>query len=141
MPLKLFGPIQLASAQVGCWKCKARTPVHAVVPSDLEEMEDGGIGRVGEAVFVYEIEEDDMPGPLAAALRLAAPTYQPLHSRSTDLTAWANGCAHCGALQGAFFLHAEPDGPFFGMPRDFEGELTVLVNQDLQVDEASFGLG
>lgn len=36
---------------------------------------------------------------------------------------WANTCEHCGALQGDFFLHSEPDSPFFGImsvvpPRD-----------------------
>lgn len=27
----------------------------------------------------------------------------------------ANHCNHCDALQGDFFLHNEPDGPFFSM--------------------------
>jgi hypothetical protein len=28
---------------------------------------------------------------------------------------WANTCPICGMIQGAFFLHNEPDGPFFGV--------------------------
>lgn len=141
MPLKLFGPIQLASAQVACWKCKAQTQVHAMVASDLEELEEDGIGRIGEPVFVYEIEDGDMPAAVATALRRLAPSYRPLHSHSTGLTAWSNACTQCGALQGAFFLHAEPDGAFFGMPRDYRGGLANLVEADVQVADASFGLG
>lgn len=141
MPLKLFAPIQLASARVKCWKCSAETAVHAIVAADLEELHEDGIGCVREAVFVYDVEEDDMPEALASALAASASNYQPLYSRTADETTWANACTSCGALQGGFFLHAEPDGPFFGMPRDYRGEIAVLIDLDVELPYASFGLG
>lgn len=34
-------------------------------------------------------------------------------SRTTGTAYWVNTCPHCTASQGDFFLHAQPDGPFF----------------------------
>jgi hypothetical protein len=36
-------------------------------------------------------------------------------SHTTGLWAYANCCISCGVLQGDFFLHHEPDGPFFAL--------------------------
>lgn len=141
MPLNLIGPIKLASSQASCWKCKAVTPVYAIVPSDLDDSNEDGYGRIGEAVFVYNIEEEDMPSPLASALRGLAPSYSPRYSRTLDCTVWGNSCTSCGSLQGGFFLHSEPDGAFFGMPRDYAGELNDLLQGDAEVADAAFGLG
>lgn len=141
MPLKLFAPVQLASAEVKCWKCSDEIAVHALVASDLDDSGDDGYGRIGEAVFVYDVDEDEMPEALALALVRAYPNYRPLYSQTAGETTWANACSSCGALQGAFFLHAEPDGPFFGMPRDFRGELRALIDSDAELPYASFGLG
>ena len=46
---------------------------------------------------------------------------------------------HCGSLQGAFFLHSEPDGPFFG-DEVFSGKRTSLSQKGFDVDGASFSL-
>ena len=51
-------------------------------------------------------------------------------------TTWANGCVHCDALQGAFYLYMEPDGPFFGGADEFEGELIELSSQDVVIEDA-----
>ena len=53
------------------------------------------------------------------------PTIQKRFSRTIREIYWANGCPRCGTLQGDFYLHAEPDGPFFGLrgdPEDDTGE-------------------
>lgn len=141
MPLTLIGPIKLPSSQAQCWKCKAATPVHAIMPSELVDSDEDGYGRIDESVFVYDIEEDDMPEPLADALRVQAPNYSPQYSRTQDCTVWGNACTTCGSLQGGFFLHAEPDEAFFGMPRDYSGELKQLYQTDVEVAAAAFGLG
>ena len=137
---KLFAPLRLATADAQCWKCKATTPVHALVASDMEDAE-AELDRIGEAVFVWDVDGHDMPVHLAVALRAQAPGYIPRYSRTQNATVWANGCASCGALQGGWFLHSEPDGPFFGMPRDYSGHIKDLSDTDVDLDEASYGLG
>lgn len=64
-------------------------------------------------------------------------------SRSTRVrrfTQWANACVHCGVLQGAFFLHAEPDGPFFAGPENFSGDAKDIYTGDLAVQDVSYSL-
>ena len=39
--IRLHGPVQLASAEVSCWKCHRQTPVHALVAADVEEFARG----------------------------------------------------------------------------------------------------
>jgi hypothetical protein len=43
------------------------------------------------------------------------PTVRLTYSATAQGEYWANCCAKCGAIQGDWFLHAEPDGPFFGL--------------------------
>jgi glutaredoxin len=40
-------------------------------------------------------------------------TIQYRYSKTAGGKYWANTCPHCKALQGAFFLHSEPDSPLF----------------------------
>jgi hypothetical protein len=39
--VRLRGPVQLASSETNCWKCKKPTPVHALLAADLEDFEPG----------------------------------------------------------------------------------------------------
>lgn len=47
-------------------------------------------------------------------------TIQLRYSRTAGHKYWANVCSYCGSLQGDFFLHSEPDSPFFGVDFFFE---------------------
>ena len=109
----------------------------AIVAAELTEYEDGEpySDRDGPC-FVQHIGADEMPAYLAAALARLAPRYRPRFSRTMGETTWANGCEHCEALQGAFYLHMEPDGPFFGGADEFEGELIELWPHDVVIDAA-----
>lgn len=139
--VRLGGPIELAKAQIDCWKCGHETPVVAVVAGQVEEFEEGvSCGASEEAAFVYDIGAGDMPVMLTTALQAHAPHFKPTRSRTLSETTWANTCAHCDALQGAFFLHSEPDGPFFGGPSNFEGERIAVHADDVQVREASYSM-
>jgi thiol-disulfide isomerase/thioredoxin len=40
-------------------------------------------------------------------------TIKYIESRTIESSYWANSCPYCDALQGDFFLHNEPDSPFF----------------------------
>ena len=130
----LKGPVQLARGEIDCWNCHKPTPVVSIVAAELIEYEDGQpySDRDGPC-FVRDIGEDEMPTGLAAALAKLAPRYRPRYSRTMGETTWANGCEHCDALQGAFYLHMEPDGPFFGGADEFEGELIELSSLDVVI--------
>lgn len=39
--VRLHGPVELASGEVVCWKCKKATQVFALLTADLEELEPG----------------------------------------------------------------------------------------------------
>lgn len=136
---RLYGPIELVTAEVSCWKCHKPTPVHAIQVADVEEFEpDEEPDRLEAATFVYELSTNALPSGLRAELATRAPNYRPLYSRTVGATSWANACIHCRLLQGAFFLHHEPDGPFFGGPEEFSGPRTLLANTGFDVDGVSY---
>ena len=43
---------------------------------------------------------------------------------------WVNTCPYCEAIQGDFFLHSEPDGPFFGI--SIEEDSTEAFEEDMR---------
>jgi len=140
--LILKGPIALRTASTECWKCHAATPVHALIAQAVLDGEaDAGADDLCRS-FVYDVEEDDMPRQLASALEGLAANYRPTRSRTLGATVWANRCTQCGALQGAFFLHSEPDGPFFGGPDECEtaGEERLVAQDNFSVKDASYSL-
>lgn len=139
--VRLHGPVQLASAEAKCWNCHKPTPVHALLAADLEEFEPGEETlRVESPTFVYDLSPDALPAQVKAAVTRAAPNYKPTFSRTIGETSWANVCVHCGLLQGAFFLHSEPDGPFFGGAEEFEGARVVVSQEGFDVDGASYSV-
>lgn len=91
----------IAEASVQCWSCRADTPVLTIAGRDQDDDLQGITG----------IKAVD---PTTAAILAAHPYYRLAFSGTTRIWAFANVCA-CGALQGDFFLHNEPDGPFFAL--------------------------
>lgn len=127
----LKAPVQLARAVTECWKCHKSTVVVAIIAAQVLEFEDGQLSwEYDERSYVRDIEEREMPACLAAALARLAPLYRPRYSNTTGEATWANGCEHCSALQGSFYLHMEPDSPFFGDPEEFKGELLPLSSPE-----------
>jgi hypothetical protein len=138
--LRVYGPVQLATARVQCWKCQAETPVRSLVAEDVEEFFDNGDApeRLGNRTFVFSVGADEMPPDFRDRLADLAPEFKPSYSRTVGGSYWASCCTSCNALQGAFFLHSEPDGPFFGGPAEFKGELTPLSDRGFDALEASY---
>lgn len=136
---RLYGPIELVTAEVACWKCHEQTPVFAIQVADLEEFEPGQEpDRLEAATFVYELSPNMLPSAVRVELATRAPNYRPIYSKAVREMNWANACIHCGVLQGAFFMHHEPDGPFFGGPEEFGGPRTLLSQAGFDVDGASY---
>lgn len=139
--VRLIGPLQIARARVDCWKCGHETTVVTIIANQVEAFEEGiSSGSSEEAAFVYDIPTGDIPVMLTKALQLHAPHFKPTYSRTMDETTWANTCEHCEALQGAFYLHSEPEGPFFAGPSNFDGERVELHAEDVQIREASYSM-
>ena len=139
--IRLHGPVQLASAEAACWKCRRPTPVHALLAADVEEFAPGEEPtRVEEPSFVYDVSPDALPPAVKATVAKWRPTSSRCSPRTIGGTNWANAGVHCGLLQGAFFLHSEPDGPFFGGPEDFDGAKVVVSEQGFDVDGASYSV-
>ena len=137
--LRLHGPIRLASADTKCWKCHRTTRVHTLMAEDLEEFAAGEEPmRMECSTFVYEVGEDAMPPALHQALAVQAPNFKSTHSGTAGGSYWASQCTECGAVQGAFYQHSEPDGPFFGGPVEFSGDLVVLSDDGFDIDDASY---
>lgn len=138
--LRLKGPIQLACSHTDCWKCQRPTPVFAIEASDLKNLADGDPSRpLGKPVFVYDIA-GNLPASLQAGLTAHAPNYRPTFSLTTGTTSWANQCIHCRSLQGGFFMHSEPDAPFFSGPLRFGGSRILLTEKNIELEDASHDL-
>lgn len=87
---------------ITCHQCRTETPVLTIVEFDQDGDLDGITG----------VEAVD------AALRQALepfPYFKRVYSRTQQRWLMGNCCVYCDALQGDFFLHSEPDGPFFAL--------------------------
>jgi len=115
----------LLQSAVHCWSCRKATAVLTIAGAD-----DNGDSL--QAITGVKAVSDD----LDAILKRDHPYFRLAHSRTTGTWSYANLCEHCGRLQGDFYLHHEPDGPFFGlgelepMPRviELEDALEILVD-------------
>jgi len=138
--LLLQGPIRLVCANSKCWKCGSGTPVVALAPAGIRDTDDDDAGHSQEGSLVYNIPEDGMPESLQLALARHAPLYVPTYSGTMGEVIWANRCAACNAIQGAFYLHCEPDGAFFDHRDSSNCTYLDLVDGDVMVSEADYSI-
>lgn len=139
--IRLLAPIELATSHVKCWQCSEDTPVHSLLAGNVQEVEDGVVvDETERPTFVYEIEEEDLPTHIATAATAIAANFKPVYSRAVGQNCWASLCSHCGAVQGAFFMHSEPDGPFFGEVEDFKGSRQLLSSAGCDLEGATFSM-
>lgn len=139
--VRLHGPVELASGKVVCWKCQQTTQVFALLTAYLEEVEPGQEVECLEApAFIHDLSPRALPAAMRADLASKETNYRPTYSSAIKETCWANVCSHCGVLQGAFFLHSEPDGPFFGGPEEYTGPRVLIATQGFLVDGASYSV-
>jgi hypothetical protein len=90
----------LVSAAMACWSCQAAITVVCIAQFDAD----------GDLCAVTGVRALDQT--LQAALQ-AYPQYRRCHYRGSWV--YLNRCPACEAIQGDFYLHLEPDGPFFGL--------------------------
>lgn len=106
--LKVQAPVDLVMAETCCWKCKASTPVSSLRAQAATDCE----GDTVEGVRITNAVE--LPQEWTKTIHDLNPNFRKAFSPTAAKSYLANHCNHCGALMGDFFLHMEPDGPFFG---------------------------
>ncbi len=106
----LIAPVYLLSSTIECYSCDEVTIVHCIAASGVseeDEPEEVGV-RLRLLSNVEQIDNAILP-----KLGEMAPAYHTNRSMTQGRRVWMNHCVHCGAKQGDFYLHSEPDGPFF----------------------------
>jgi len=93
-------------APISCWRCKKSILVFTWPGKQLHE---------------------DRPPRKEPTPR----TIQYMYSKTLGGNYWANSCPYCQAIQGDWFLHFEPDGPFWSLS-PLEDSVEAF-NQDLRL--------
>lgn len=87
-----------------CWKCKRE-------------------------IIVFAWPKDGLFDNAAPNILPRPKTIQYRFSKTVGEKYWVNTCPFCQSIQGDFFLHCEPEGPFFGI--DIEEDTTTSFESDL----------
>ena len=89
-----------------CWQVAAVS--HVVLPRSFYRFTLTNCWKCNKEILVFDWPEGcDLEKPKPRTIR-----YR--RSKMAGGEYWGNVCAYCGILQGDFFLHSEPEGPFFG---------------------------
>lgn len=122
----------VATAKTCCWKCRAAIEVVCVYCARGEIR-----GDLYEEFAVSHITAIDE----ALRRQLARwPLFRFGYSRFAGGRCVANHCPRCRALQGDYFLHCEPSGPFFRLKGAPPGavELTPLSGRVRMTGDEGF---
>lgn len=110
-----------------CFKCNQNTMVVSFAASHYVLL-DGCSGEYNEDMnFISDSEI--IPPKLQKYLEDNYKYYKG-YSKTTNTYYYGNHCSNCGVLQGNWFLHYEPDSPFF---IDSEGAATNLFIYDIKL--------
>lgn len=88
----------------GCWKCK-------------------------QEILVFAWPKNDEWSDSAPKVEPFPRTIQYRFSKTVGYKYWANTCPYCQSIQGDFFLHQEPAGPFFGV--EIEEDSPIAFDTDM----------
>lgn len=97
-----------------CWKCKRE-------------------------IIVFAWPKDGLHNDSVPQVKPHPRIIQYRYSKSIGGKYWVNTCPYCHAIQGDFFLHMEPGGPFFSVcieedsPIAFERDMTKIAVHALQI--------
>lgn len=132
-------PFYLALAERTCWKCTRTTPLLSIGSDDYmeyqeEECSDGEdySWQWGNEFILLE-SVTFLPAQIVHLIQTEYPFFQYQYSRQVGGKYWGNKCVHCGALQGDWFNHNEPDGAFFPCSAE-EARAIRLVEMKFKYD-------
>jgi len=116
--LKINPPLYMIGQKISCWRCESRMPVIALLAPNVDDTE-------GQVCVLSDI--DDIPQEVLSFIQSKVPTFKLKNSKMAGKKYFANTCPKCGVLYGDFFLHAEPDAPFF--PSDEEAAKSLYIKE------------
>ena len=132
--VKIKPPLYLVGMKINCWKCGSRMPAVAIVASRID-------GEADEVCTLCDITE--LPNDVLSFVQSRVPTFQLKYSKTVGGKYYANVCPKCHMLSGDFFLHSEPEAPFF--PTDARQAsrlyLTEIPAKDAVSVQASYHVG
>lgn len=137
--IRITPPLYIAHTITRCWRCGEHMPVVAliaphVIAPNFQESE----GQVCTLSFIEEL-----PETVLEFVQNRFPSFQFRHSKEGDSRYYANTCPKCSVIYGDWYLHDEPDGPFFSTTveaaKGFKVE-TVPLGESITM-RADLGIG
>lgn len=123
-----------------CFKCKRDTMVISFAAENYVLLDEESKIYNGDINFISDSE--NIPFELQKYLNDNYKYYKG-YSKTTRSNYFGNHCNNCGVLQGNFFLHCEPDSPFFIDSEECAKKLviyTIKLRNDLEFS-GSIGWG
>lgn len=132
--LKVVPPLYLTGMKISCWRCGNRMSVVAIVAPNIE-------GEGEEVGVLTDIRT--LPHEVLNFLQERVPTFELKYSKMVERKYYGNVCPKCHTLSGDFFLHSEPEAPFFPMDEKQASRLyltEIPVKEPVSI-QASFHVG
>jgi len=117
----------IMTAKRKCWKCQADTTVVCPVAEKflLPDEETEYSWELCE-YFTSFSDVTKISPKLLKTIQEHFPSYKWGTSSVVPDGYYANHCTHCGAIQGDFYLHSEPDSPFFAHTPEETSQVTLV---------------
>ena len=97
-------PLYLVGKKIWCWRCENKMSVVAILAPHVEDTEN----QVCLLTDIVQLPED-----VLFYIQKRVPTFKFKFSKTAGQKYYANTCPNCGVLSGDFYLHSEPEAPFF----------------------------
>ncbi|GIM55547.1 DUF5710 domain-containing protein [Capnocytophaga cynodegmi] len=124
-------PFYLALNTRECWRCKNEIPVISLYSDNFYQLDYSGenaeyetFEKVEAKSFFSEIVFLD--SDISKFLKQNFTFFKLGFSKTINDKYWANHCIKCNSLQGDFFNHSEPGGPFCPVTEDECAKLTLV---------------
>lgn len=101
----------LVEGKTHCWRCKRETKVIAIGVESIIEVYDEPSDFKNDSIHIASGFES-LPKDILKYLEEHY-AIRKRYSKMRNSSYLSNGCKHCDALQGDWFLYQEPDSPFF----------------------------
>ncbi len=130
--MKIYPPLYMIGRKIPCWRCETSMPVIAILAPKIDDTED----QVGVLTGI-----ENLPENILRFIQSRVPTFKLKYSKMAGKKYFANTCPKCGVIYGDFFLHGEPDSPFFPENEDAARLLYMKEIPLTEPVEVSAGLG
>ena len=124
-------PFYLALNKRDCWKCGYMTKVISLYSDNFYFLESEDVESEGQIFHKSEFKSffsdiTFLDKEIHQFLNQNFPFFKLGFSKTIGGKYWANHCEKCNSLQGDFFNHSEPGGPFYPVTIEECMELVLL---------------